>query len=65
MRILKQKFPKFIDINTFDFTPYGIEGVGFVAESIKQGYFVDEKNQLSVTNCGSFSQRNNVTYVDK
>ena len=101
MRILKQKFPKFIDINTFDFTPYGreltreeaylvnggqvmsqsdqyamaqtnakgdqetmdtkviytpqsikgthtysklsyalIEGVGFVAESIKQGYFL-------------------------
>ena len=38
-----------------------IEGVGFVAESIKQGYFVDEKNQLSVTNCGSFSQRNNIS----
>ena len=38
-----------------------IEGVGFVAESIKQGYFVDENNQLSVTNCGSFSQKNNIT----
>ena len=25
MRILKQKFPKFIDINTFDFKPYGRE----------------------------------------
>ena len=25
MRILKQKFPKFIDINSFDFTPYGRE----------------------------------------